>query len=158
MGFLVHGIYEWFPSMLTTIFPVNESLFEHVKLIVLSSYIGSTILYFIFKFRKKVINNFSIGLLLSTIFNVFLFYLVYLPIYYLFGQNMAFTLIWYFISIGISQIIFYLIISRKNTWKYNFVSIIIMILSIVILTYFTYHPIKTEFFRDPEGNYYGIKK
>ena len=55
MGFLVHNIYNWLPNVVTSIFPVNESLFEHMKLIYFSPIISSLILYFYFK--KKGICN-----------------------------------------------------------------------------------------------------
>ncbi len=52
IGFIVHGMYEWFPCVLTTVFPVNESLYEHMKLIFLSPIISSIILYFYFYYFK----------------------------------------------------------------------------------------------------------
>ena len=157
VGFLVHGLYEWFPCFLTSIFPVNESLYEHIKLIFMSSVIASSILYFVFKSKKIVIHNFATGLLLSTFFNIIIYYLIYLPVYYKYGYNMVFTLIWYFISIIISQYINYLIINRHN-WGFNRLSLFIIIGSVFILTYFTYNPLRIDFFRDPENNTYGIKK
>ena len=69
IGFLVHNVYMWLPNIVTTIFPVNESLFEHMKLIYLSPIISSTILYFIFKRKGYIINNLLFGLIISTIFN-----------------------------------------------------------------------------------------
>ena len=89
VGFLVHNIYKWIPSTITTIFPVNESLYEHMKLIYLSPIISSLILYFIFKRKKYFINNYLFGLIVSTIFNIILFYLMYLPLYYEFGNSMV---------------------------------------------------------------------
>lgn len=159
MGFVVHGLYQWFPSIVTSIFPVNESLYEHIKLIFYSPVIASTILYFIFKYKGKKINNFLFGLFTSTIFNIFIFYLVYLPIYKMMGANLLVTLIIYFITIGISQYLNYLIINTKVNYKaLNLVSLILLFISVVVLTYFTYNPMKNDFFKDPENNSYGIKK
>ena len=103
VGFLVHNIYHWVPNMITSIFPVNESLYEHVKLIYLSPIISSSILYFIFKHKGYKINNYLFGLIVSIIFNIILFYLVYLPLYYEFGESMLMTLSIYFITIIISN-------------------------------------------------------
>ena len=158
-GFLVHGIYSWIPSPITSIFPVNESLFEHVKLIFYSPIFSSTILYFIFKHKGKIINNFLFGLMVSIIFNEFIFYLIYLPIYYEVGANLVVTLIIYFITICLSGYMYYLIINGSfDSKRLNLFSSIILILVMIVLTYFTYHPLKIDFFRDPEGNFYGIKK
>ena len=99
VSFLVHFIYQWLPSTLTTIFPVNESLFEHMKLIYISPFISSLIIYLYFKRNGYLINNYLFGLIVSTIFNIIIFYLVYLPLYYSIGQSMFMTLSIYFVTI-----------------------------------------------------------
>lgn len=158
IGFIVHGIYSWIPNILTSIFPVNESLYEHMKLIYYSPIISSTILYFIFKSRGHKINNYLFGLLVSTIFNIILFYLIYLPIYYNFGQNLTMTLIIYFITIVVSNYLYYLIIEMDNNRKLNLVSLVSLIIMVIPLTYLTWDTPKADFFRDPETGHYGLKK
>jgi len=159
MGFLVHGLYQWIPSSITSIFPVNESLYEHVKLIFYSPIISTFVLYLIYRYKGVKFNNLVYGLFISTLFNIFLFYLVYLPIYYEFGAKLIVTLIIYFITICISNYLYYLIINVDDNRKIlNIISFVLIIVCMVVLTYFTYHPIKTDFFRDPEENYYGIKE
>lgn len=155
LGFLVHGIYSWFPCFLTSIFPVNESLYEHVKLIYLSPIISTMIVGAFYKYK---INNIFYGMIVSTTFNIFLFYIIYLPIYYLLGNSLIVTLIIYFITIIASAYLNYLIIEKENNEKLNVLGIILSIVGIIFLTYFTYHPPKYDFFRDPENNTYGIKK
>ena len=158
IGFLVHNIYKWIPSVITTIFPVNESLFEHMKLIFISPIISSLILYFYFKKKKQTINNYIFGLIVSTLFNIIIFYLIYLPLYYQVGESMIMTLSIYFLTIVMSNYLYYLIIEMKNNRKLNIISFITIIIVGFILTYFTYNPIKIDFFRDPKTNIYGIKK
>ena len=158
-GFLIHGIYSWIPSPITSIFPVNESLFEHVKLIFYSPIFSSIILYFIFKRKGYIINNFLFGLMVSIVFNIFIFYLIFLPIYYEIGENLTITLIIYFISICLSGYMYYLIINGSfDSRKLNVISCIILLLIAIVLTYFTYNPLKIDFFRDPKNNSYGLKK
>ena len=157
-GFLVHNLYNWFPNILTSIFPVNESLYEHVKLIYLSLIISSTILYFYFrKYRGYRINNLSFGLLFSVIFNIIIFYLIYLPLYNQYGAVMWMTLLIYFITIILSNYLYYLIITMDNNSKLNIISSILLVIGIFILTYFTYKPLKIDFFKDPTNNSYGIR-
>ena len=156
MGFLVHNIYQWIPSSITSIFPVNESLYEHVKLIYLSLILSTIIVNIYFKVKGFKINNLSYGLFMSAIFNILFFYIIYLPIYFLIGNSMIMTLIIYFISIIATQYVYYLIIKKPNKKGLNTIGIIMLIVGIIFLTYFTYHPIKNEFFRDPENNSYGI--
>ena len=158
MGFLVHNIYNWIPSIVTSIFPVNESLYEHAKLIFLSPLFSGIILYFYFKRKKYFINNFFFGIFISIIFNIIIFYLMYLPLYKMYGAIMWMTLLVYFISIILSQYLNYLIIEMTNNKRLNLISLIMIIIGIFILTYFTYHPLKIDFFKDPLTNEYGIKK
>ncbi len=156
ISFLVHNIYAWIPSGITSIFPVNESLFEHIKLIYLSMIISSIILYFIFKYKGYNINNYLFGLIVSVIFNIIIFYLIYLPLYNIYGANMIMTLLVYFITIILSNYLYYLIIEIDNSKKLNFISFVMLIIIMFILLYFTYNPIKIPFFFDPVHKYYGI--
>ena len=132
-------------------------MFEHIKLIYLSPFISGTILYYIFKRKGFKINNFLFGTLVSTIFNIIIFYLIYLPLYNSYGAIMWMTLVVYFITIILSQYLNYLIISLNNDNRLNVISFIIFCIGIFILTYFTYNPIKIPFFFDSVNKYYGIK-
>ena len=83
--FLFHNIYNWFPNFLTaSFFPVNESLFEHLKLMFTTQIIISLIIYLILKLKRIKFSNYLLGLLISTIVTISLFFLIYLPIYNLF--------------------------------------------------------------------------
>ena len=157
--FLFSFVYKWFPNFLTSIiFPVNESLFEHLKMIYNAEVIVSLIIFLILKKRKIKINNYYIGMLLSTIFNIVLFYLIYLPVYNRFGQNLIITMIIYFITLSISQYLFYLITIKKHNKFFNLVCLLIIPLIFIIFIYFTYKPPIKEFFFDPIKEVYGIPK
>ena len=53
--FLTHFLYNWFPNSLFSIFfPVNESIWEHMKMMTSSILIWSILEYFLYK--KYVIN------------------------------------------------------------------------------------------------------
>lgn len=158
LGFLVHNIYSWFPSFITTIFPVNESLYEHIKLIFLSPIIIGLIRYFFFDKNKKY-NNYFFSLYLSIMANIVIFYALFLPFYYRFGENLVVTLIIYFISILISQYLNYLILTKtKNSSLLNIIGIVLLITNYLILLYFTYNPLKIDFFFDSNKEIYGIYK
>ena len=157
--FLFSYVYKWIPNVLTSlIFPVNESLFEHLKMIFNAEIIVSLIIYLVIKKKDIKINNYMMALLLSTIFNVILFYLIYVPIYNRFGSNLIMTMIIYFITLSISQYLFYLITLKKHNHFYNKLCLIIIPFIAVILMYFTYKPLKTEFFFCPINETYGIPK
>lgn len=151
--------YKVLPNFLTSIiFPVNESLFEHLKMIYNVEVIISLIIYIILKIKKKKINNYFIALLLSTVFNIILFYLIYLPVYNYFGQNLILTMSIYLITLVISQYLFYLITIKNHNKFYNSLSLMIIPVIWVGLIYFTYNPLHTDFFFDPIDELYGIPK
>ena len=108
--FLFHNIYNWFPNFLTaSFFPVNESLFEHLKLMFTTQIIISLIIYLILKIKRIKFSNYLLGLLVSTIVTISLFFLIYLPIYNRFGENLFLTMSIYLITLIIGNIIFYLL-------------------------------------------------
>ena len=155
--FLFSYIYKWVPNFLTSIiFPVNESLFEHLKMIYNAEIIISLIIYLILRKKNVKINNYMIALFLSTIFNVILFYLIYIPIYNRFGSNLIMTMIIYLITLVISQYLFYLISLKHHNKFYNTLCLFIIPLISIIFIYFTYKPPKIEFFFDPIDEIYGI--
>lgn len=157
-GFITHNLYTWFPSFITTIFPVNESLYEHAKMIFLTPIIIGIIYYFIVLKKDIKYNNYFMNLFISSLFNIIIFYILYLPLYYRFGEEMIITLIIYFISILLSQYLnFYLLKNTKDSKLLNIIGIILIFITNFILLYFTYNPIKTHFFFDTVNEIYGIK-
>ena len=157
--FLFSFGYKTFPNFVTAIiFPVNESLFEHLKMIFNAEIIVSLIMFIILKIKNIKINNYFLALIISTIFNIIFFYLIYLPIYNRFGEGLIYTMIIYFVTLTISQYLFYLITNMKNKDIYNTLSIILIPLVWIVLVYFTFNPLKTKFFFDPIEETYGIPK
>ena len=145
-----HFIYNIFPNTITSIFfPVNESVWEHLKLLFTSSVIFSLINY------KKIPNIFSITLIRSILLIVILL-ILFLPIYYLFGENIIFTLIILFITILITEYIISKIYNKKLIKSLNFISIFIIIICYINFLYLTYNPPKLDLFRDPTNNSYGL--
>ena len=156
--FLFHNIYNWFPNFLTaSFFPVNESLFEHLKLMFTTQILISLIIYLILKLKRIKFSNYLLGLLVSTIVTISLFFLIYLPIYNRFGENLFLTMSIYLITLIIGNIIFYLICKRKHEFLLNLISLVIISIIAVILIYFTFNPLKNDFFFDSIEEIYGIK-
>ena len=70
LSFPIHFIYNIFPNFITSIFfPLNESIFEHMKIIYTSILISSIIEYLIYKYKNIKVNNFiiSIPIIITTI-------------------------------------------------------------------------------------------
>ncbi len=156
--FLFHNIYNLFPNFLTSfLFPVNESLFEHLKLMFTSEIIISLITLLVLKLKNIKFSNYILGLLTGVIVTISLFFLIYLPIYNRYGENLILTMTIYLITLIVGNIIFYLISKRKHNYLINSISLVIIIVITGILGYLTYNPVKTPFFFDPINEIYGIK-
>lgn len=156
--FLFHNIYNLIPCSITSFFfPVNESLYEHLKLIVISEFIIGLITYLILKFKGIKVNNYILGLLIGTIITSILFFLIFLPIYNRFGENLIITMLIYLITLIIGNIVFNLISKKTYNKELNTLSLVIIIVITLILGYLTYNPLNNEFFFDPINEIYGIK-
>ena len=112
---LIHFTYTLFPNIITSFFaPVNESIFEHMKMIYTSVVLLSIIEYFILKHRNIKVNNLGINPFISGLSNIFIFLIMYLSIRMILKENMLVTFIILFISECITSFISYkLLLNRK---------------------------------------------
>lgn len=159
ISFLTHFGYDKFPNLITSfLFPVNESIFEHMKMI-FSSYLIYYIIEF-FYFRKNNINsiNNNSNKILSLTLNIIIFLSIYLPVYYTFGYNTITTLTIYYISILITQLISYKILeSKKEYIFFNKYCYFILLIYFLLFIYLTYYPLKEDIFIDKSNNKLGLK-
>lgn len=155
--FPFHFMYEWFSNILFSIFfPVNESVFEHMKML-FTSIIFYGILDFLFlKFFHQKRDNFLASLFLSASLSIPVFLIIYLPFYYLIGENMPLNLICLFITIVISQFISYLVLKSNNLKNLNMASVAGIILVYIIFGFLTYYPPILDLFYDSLNEKYGI--
>lgn len=157
MCFIFHFVYELLPCTLTSIFfPVNESIWEHIKLIYTSIIFYGFIDYIILKKKNIKFNNLPSALFISAISMIPIFLILYLPFYFTIGPIFIINIIVMLIVIIISQIIEYYILKTKTNDKLNFISLLLIMLSFVIFSYFSYHPIKNILFYDTQKEKYGI--
>ena len=94
---------------------------------------------------------------LTLIFNIVIFLVIYLPIYYIFGYNTIITLSLYFISIILSTIFNYKIqTSSQDYYILNKYSLLIMIFITFTFSYLTYYPIENSLFIDSANKKLGL--
>ena len=159
LGFLYHSIYDMAPSILTSIFfPVNESVFEHNKMI-LTSYITLYILSkFYFKDDKRNIlfSTFS-SMILCMILETSIFGFIYIYILKM-KESMIIALITYGVSILISQILWSILIEKEKNKDLESIGLVGILIVILMLTVASYNPPKGKIFYDYKHNLYGIKK
>ncbi len=157
-SFVFHFIYDFMPNSITAIFfPVNESVWEHMKILYSSIIFYGIIDYFINRKYDIGYNNFFMNLFICSVSSVIIYLAIFLPIYFKIGESM-------FISIGLMIFVFaiayvisyYILKSDSIGFKYLWVSFII--LGYVIFGYLTFNPIHNHLFFDTHHEVYGIKK
>lgn len=150
LSFLWHFMYDWFPCVLTSIFfPVNESIWEHMKIIFYCLFIGSVL--------EKKGNNYYLNILVKPLVGVLFYLIIFIPLYLIFGESM-------FISLSLmlfTYIIMELLgikISKQEELNIKALPIIIIILIIIIFSILTFYPLHNFLFFDSVKLGYGILK
>lgn len=154
----LHFLYDFIPNIFTSIIaPVNESIWEHMKLIYSSFIIYGIVEFLIFR-KKLEFNNFLLQLFFVPFIGIITYLILFLPLYNIFGENM-------FISIGLlalviifEEVISYFMLERYDVKYGNLIGIVGIILGYFVFGLLTYNPIESELFIDPENKTYGIEK
>ncbi len=155
LSFIFHSVYDKIPSVFTSLFfPVNESIWEHNKMILLSFLVLSLIERFLFKGNISILQYFIAAILCMFILNS-----LFTPIYlYILNkkENMFIVIFLYIIFIIASLLITGKLHKYENRSNdiigitaFAFVALLFMIL--------TYNPLKLPIFYDYSGGFYGIK-
>ncbi len=158
LSFLFHFMYDWFPCLLTSLlFPVNESIWEHMKLLFIGTLVFGVFEYILLRKYNVNYNNFYFSLFITSVVSFIFYLIVYLPLYNAYGENMFISIFLLFITIVIFQCISFYILHSKHFKYLNIMSILLMIFTFVIFIYFTYNPPENYVFFDIISNSYGIK-
>lgn len=157
LGTLLHFIYNWSSNNLFVAFfsAVNESVWEHLKLLFFPMLLTTIIGYF---YISKETSNFlcakTIGIITSLLFIIIFFY-TYTSIL---GTNIGIIDISsFFIAIILGEFLAFKIMVSNMHCNHNF-SIIILIILLLSFVIFTYNAPKIELFRDYVSNSYGVFK
>lgn len=156
--FPLHFLYDKLPCFITSIIaPVNESIWEHMKILFGSIIISGVVQKIIIKLKKENFKNVCISNYIAAITSIIIFLIIYLPIYNIIGEKLIITIIIMLITIIISEIISYYIIKRNKDLKLENVSILLVLFTYLLFGILTYFPIKIDLFKDPINLVYGIK-
>ena len=156
LGVILHFSYEWSGNNLIvgSFSAVNESIWEHLKLIFFPTLI--TIIGGIFYNKdnfEKYLSSKTKGLLCSLAFIV-VFYYTYKGIL---GYSIAFVdIILFFVAIIIGEIITIKNFMNPDSKSNYQLSIIVLTILLILFITFTYHPPKIGLFQDPITGTYGI--
>lgn len=154
-----HFIYTIFPSTFTSIFfPVNESIWEHMKILFTSSLLYGIIDYIILKKNNINYNNYPFQLWFTSIIIIPIYLAIYLPIFNKIGENLLISIVLLFIIYIIKEIISYNILKAPHIKKLNLITIPVITFTYIIFIYLTYYPPNNYIFYDTQSKTYGIEK
>ena len=103
--FLTHNLYKWLPNSLFSIFfPVNESIWEHMKMLFTTILIWGIIDYFFIKNHKVIVSSF-----ISAIISIPIYLTLFLPWH---SSNMILIFSCLFITIALTQLISYFLLEK----------------------------------------------
>ena len=155
--FLTHFGYDIFPNYVTAIFfPVNESIWEHMKMLYTTILLESLIAYFIIKKYKLKYQNFWISSFTKALMSIPIYLIMFLPFYFTFGENMPVTFIILFITILLVNILDYFILTMNPILYEKEISIIFIILVYIFMAFLTFKTPRKDLFFDTEKEKYGI--
>jgi hypothetical protein len=156
---LLHYIYGIIPIKLFSIIaPVNESIWEHMKLIISGNLIYGILEYFLFKKWNYKYNNYILSYGISSIVGIIVYLIIYVPLYQLFGHVLYIAIGLLIIIFIFMQILNYYIMSTKKIKYGNIIGILIIGIFYLIFGYFTYYPPHINLFYDFMNKTYGIIK
>lgn len=159
LSFICHFVFDLFPNVLFSIFfPVNESIWEHMKILFTATLLYSFIDKIILKKLNVNYNNYCLQLFISAFISIPIYLIIYLPIYNFIGENMFVSIFLLLIVYIIMQYISYKIMQKKETKIPNYIFNILIILTYIIFTYLTYNPPQNYIFYDSENEIYGIER
>lgn len=155
---LYHFLYNWLPNpVFSVFFPVNESIWEHMKLLYSGIFTWGVIEYFILRKKGISYRNFFSTLFLEMVTSIMIYLIMYLPLYNVFGENMVISIGLLIVVIILEEIFSYYLFSySKENRILNRVSILFIVLGFVVFLCFTYDPPRNYIFYDIVSNKYGI--
>lgn len=162
LGTLLHFTFEVFSNNLfiASFSAVNESVWEHLKLVFFPMLIFAIIEYFLLKnYNNK--NNYifakTVGIIFAVLF-ITIFFFTYTGII---GNNyLTIDILSFLFAIIFGEFICYKLLIKNNEINNKIKCISIFILLILFFSFiiFTYFPPKINYFKDPVKNNYGILK
>lgn len=145
LGSLFHFVYDLSGnSKLVGIFvPINESVWEHLKLAFYPIVIWYLVVYFIYKNKLYIdFRRWFISMTISIVISIF----IILALFYIYTGALGITstffdIFIYFIAIIVSQLIISEIYHKIRTSDKNFyISIFVFILLLILFSIFTFSP------------------
>lgn len=156
LSFLWHFIYDWFPNSITAIFfPVNESIWEHMKIIYGVFIVGALFQMILCKKFKIKINNIYIEMITKALLGIIFYLVIFIPVYLYIGENMFFSIGLMLVTYIVMEILGYKILKSEEL-NIVVLPVILIILGFILLGLLTFYPRHNFLFFDDNNLGYGI--
>ena len=156
LGSLYHSMFDWMSRLplLGIFFPVNESVWEHLKLGLWGVITFSMVEYA--ALRKQVSNYFF-----AKAIGVFIISLLILLIYYMYmaflnSHSLVLDIGSFVVGVAACQFFCYKVFQSHHIPVLNVSGAIVIIILGVLFAFCTYHPPHHALFKDSKTNTYGI--
>ena len=156
LSFLWHFVYDLIPNFITAIFfPVNESIWEHMKIIFGVIIFGSLISLILMQKFKIKYNNFYVEIIIKAILGVIFYLAIFIPLYNIFGENLFIPITLMLITYIVMEFIGYKILLLDEL-NIKILPIILIILSYILFALLTFYPPHYSIFFDETKLIYGV--
>lgn len=158
LSFLWHFMYDLFPNNLfALVFPVNESIWEHMKIIYYCLLLGSVLEFYLCKKNNIKINNFYIEAMVKSLLGVIFYLIVFIPLYLWLGESMVISIGLMLVTYIFMEFIGYKILVSEEL-NINILPVIIIVLGCIMFVILTFYPLHNFLFFDEVKFGYGILK
>ena len=157
LGTVLHFVYDWTGEkyIIGLFVPVNESIWEHLKLLYLTYCLYS--IYEAVKLSNRKFNVYfskAIGITAGMITTLSIYYVV---LGVTGKQISVVNIASFFIGVAIAFIVSYLLLTKSiGRGILNGIGAVYLIILGILFMYFTYHPITIPLFLDPQTNTYSV--
>jgi len=157
VGALFHFIFEWSNQWLPlgAIAPVNESVWEHLKLVYWPLLFFSIMEYFLV---KGEVNNFVLAKLTAIIIAETTILVTFYSYTAIIGTEILLVdILSFVVGVILGYLVSYKLLKLKKlpNWT-RIVSVLVLVFLGIIFVVFTYFPPEIPLFQDPETGLYGI--
>ena len=158
LSFLWHFMYDLFPNNLfALVFPVNESIWEHMKIIYYCLLLGSVLEFYLCKKNNIKINNFYIEAMVKSLLGVIFYLIIFIPLYLWLGESMVISIGLMLVTYIFLEYIGYKILVGEEL-NINILPVIIIALGSIMFVILTFYPLHNFLFFDEVKFGYGILK
>lgn len=158
LSFLWHFMYDWFPNnIFALVFPVNESIWEHMKIIYYCLLLGSVLEFYLCKKNNIKINNFYIEAMVKSLLGVIFYLIIFIPLYLWLGESMVISIGLMLVTYIFMEFIGYKILVSEEL-NINILPVIIIVLGCIMFVILAFYPLHNFLFFDEVKFGYGILK